>query len=141
MLVVSNTHAQQAALKSNALVAKLEAVDVGGALSPAVVQKLAEKMVKVPKSSPESKAEAVKAAEDITKVRYKTLFMAHHLTSTHAITMSERSFFFILLWLLLLPESWVNLQVITDGKLDDESVKSVLADSRTHHGKDSGSTL
>lgn len=48
------------------------------------------------------------------------------------------------------PESWlilvtlillVNLQVITDGKLDDESVKSVLADSRTHHGKDSGSTL
>jgi hypothetical protein len=81
---VSNTHAQQAALKSNALVAKLEAVDVGGALSPAVVQKLAEKMVKVPKSSPETKAEAVKAAEDITKVRHKTLFMAQHLTSTRS---------------------------------------------------------
>ena len=80
---ISNTYAQQAALKSNALVAKLEAVDVGGALSPAVVQKLAEKMVKVPKSS-ESKAEAVKAAEDITKVRHKTLFMAHHLTSTRS---------------------------------------------------------
>ncbi len=43
----------------------------------------------------------------------------------------------ILVTLILL----VNLQVITDGKLDDESVKSVLADSRTHHGKDSGSTL
>ena len=81
---ISNTYAQQAALKSNALVAKLEAVDVGSALSPAVVQKLAEKMVKVPKSSPESKAEAVKAAEDITKVRHKTLFMAHHLTSTRS---------------------------------------------------------
>ena len=80
---ISNTYAQQAALKSNALVAKLEAVDVGSALSPAVVQKLAEKMVKVPKSS-ESKAEAVKAAEDITKVRHKTLFMAHHLTSTRS---------------------------------------------------------
>lgn len=83
------------ALKASNLQAKLAAVDVGGDLSPAVVQKLADKMVKVPKSM--KKSDVVKAAEDITKV-------------------------------------------IQDGKLDDESVKSVLADSRTHGGKDSGST-
>jgi len=84
---------------SKVLQAKLASVDVGGSLSPAVVQKLAGAVVSVPKGkkrAPMDQSDVVKAAEDITKV-------------------------------------------IKDGKQDDASVKSVLSESKTHGGKDSGS--
>lgn len=94
-MVAKTSHAQ-AALKNSALKSNLASVDVDGAVSAAVVQKLAGAMVKGSTRKPMKKADVVKAAEDITKV-------------------------------------------IEDGKQDDESVKTVLKDSETHGGKDSGS--
>jgi len=94
--MAEKTSHAQTSLKNSELQAKLASVDVDGAVSSAVVQKLASAMVTVPKGKSMQKSDVVKAAEDITKV-------------------------------------------IMDGKQDDESVKTVLKDSQTHGGKDSGS--